>query len=189
VRAPLHASDAHLAACQVTAANLRTIALLKHSLLGSAGTINDNPSDSQLKAHQEPILQHWQGNLAEHIESKLTDTPLTLVLNISTTDPNRGSEALSRIRDPRRSHGSEAIRDSMCSLGSEDPQSETLSRIQGSEALSWIRGSLSDPQSEALSRIRGILSDTRSSATMRRVTTIPTWRSSCRPLSSNTKRS
>ena len=59
--------------------------------------IIDIPFGAQLKAQQEPILQHWQDNLAEHIESELTGAPLTLVLNILTTDPNRGSEALSRL--------------------------------------------------------------------------------------------
>ena len=39
VRAPLHLSDAHLAACQVTSLNLRTTALLKGPLLNSVGMI------------------------------------------------------------------------------------------------------------------------------------------------------
>jgi len=96
-KAPLNPTDAHRAACQVSAATLRTAALLKHPLLTSAGEVNANPTDAQLKVHQEPILQQWQDKFAEFIESKLAGKPLTLVRNISTTDPNRGSEALSRL--------------------------------------------------------------------------------------------
>ena len=96
-KAPLNPTDAHQAACHDSAATLRTAAMLKHPLLTSAGELNDNPTDAQLKAHQEPIMQMWQDRFAEFIESKVTGKPLTLVRNISTTDPNRGSEALSRL--------------------------------------------------------------------------------------------
>ena len=96
-KAPLNPSNAHRAASHFSAANLRTAALLKHPLLTSAEEVDDNPTDAQLKAHQEPILQRWQEKFAEFIESKLTGKPLTLVLEIPTTDPNRGSKAVSRL--------------------------------------------------------------------------------------------
>ena len=70
VRAPLNASEAHQKACHESAANLRTAALLKLPLLNASGEVNANPSDTQLKAHQDPILHHWQGLLAGVLESK-----------------------------------------------------------------------------------------------------------------------
>jgi hypothetical protein len=67
-KAPLNPSDVHRAACHVSAANLTTASRLKHPLLTSAGEANDNPTDAQLKAYQEPTLQQWQDKFAEFIQ-------------------------------------------------------------------------------------------------------------------------
>ncbi|KAJ1467644.1 hypothetical protein T484DRAFT_1858113 [Baffinella frigidus] len=72
-------------------------ALLRHPIKNAAGEVNNNPTDAQTKIHNDALMQHWHNELAEFIESKLTGDPLTLVQNISTTDPERGSTTLMRL--------------------------------------------------------------------------------------------
>ncbi|KAJ1466301.1 hypothetical protein T484DRAFT_1862048 [Baffinella frigidus] len=94
---PIFRSQAHSDVCHDAAAMQRTAALLRHPIKNATGEVNSNPSDAQTKIHNDALMQHWQNELAEFIESKLTGDPLTLVQNISTTDPERGSTALTRL--------------------------------------------------------------------------------------------
>jgi|Transcript_54171 hypothetical protein len=96
-KTPLGATPEHLAACEATAATQRTTAMLQHPFINPAGVTIDNPTAAQLKAHQEPIMQLWQDKLHDFLESKLTGEALTLVQNISRTDPLRGTKALARL--------------------------------------------------------------------------------------------